>query len=214
MGRRVNAVKAIVRDPTACVALATGPEGLCAVRSPDCAGTIWSRPAPPFQGWLEALPPEVLPRGREILRPSAVREAAERFCADAGTPAGPERAALCDDVAALADRFARLMDAPHLRVRLTPVDGDSCRRFHIDAIRVRLVCTYRGPGTQYGLLEGGAAPTRVFAVATGAPILLRGRLWPAPQAPDLVHRSPPIEGTGRTRLVLALDPVDDLEEEA
>ena len=29
----------------------------------------------------------------------------------------------------------------------------------------------------------------------------------------LLHRSPPIEGTGETRLVLVLDPIDDLDEE-
>ena len=213
-GRPVNALHDVARDPTACVALAAGPEGLAAIRDPGCAGAIWCRPAPPFQAWLEALPPAALPCGREILRPGAVRAAVERFCDGADTPAGPERAALTGDVAALAERFASLVDAPHLRVRLTPVDGDSCRRFHVDAVRARLVCTYRGPGTQYGLVEDGAAPTQIYAAATGAPIVLRGRLWPAPQAPDLVHRSPPIGGTGRTRLVLMLDPVDDPEEEA
>jgi hypothetical protein len=51
-------------------------------------------------------------------------------------------------------------------------------------------------------------------VATGAPILLRGTLWPGDPPSGLMHRSPPIEGTGETRLVLVLDPVDGPEEEA
>lgn len=48
---------------------------------------------------------------------------------------------------------------------------------------------------------------------TGAPIPLRGTLWPEGPRSGLLHRLPPIEGTGETRLVLVLDPVDDPEEE-
>ncbi|MEM6422079.1 MAG: DUF1826 domain-containing protein, partial [Pseudomonadota bacterium] len=48
---------------------------------------------------------------------------------------------------------------------------------------------------------------------TGMPILLRGKLWPESPASGIVHRSPPIEGTGATRLVLVLDPIFDLAED-
>jgi hypothetical protein len=54
----------------------------------------------------------------------------------------------------------------------------------------------------------------VLSVPTGAPIVLRGTLWPAEKPAGLLHRSPPITGTGTTRLVLVLDAVDDPEEEA
>jgi hypothetical protein len=37
--------------------------------------------------------------------------------------------------------------------------------------------------------------------------VFRGVLWPAPGA--LVHRSPPIEGTGTVRLTLIVDVEDD-----
>jgi hypothetical protein len=93
------------------------------------------------------------------------------------------------------------------------VTTNACRRFHIDAVTARLVCTYRGTGTQYGIGADGAEPRRVFTVPTGAPILLRGTLWPERPHSGLLHCSPPIEGTGETRLVLVLDPVDDPEEE-
>ncbi|WP_461406132.1 DUF1826 domain-containing protein [Falsiruegeria mediterranea] len=46
-----------------------------------------------------------------------------------------------------------------------------------------------------------------------APILLRGTLWPDQSKSRLVHRSPPIEGTGEARLLLVLDPVDEPENE-
>jgi hypothetical protein len=77
----------------------------------------------------------------------------------------------------------------------------------------RVLCTYGGTGTQYGIFTDGDKPSRVFTVQTGAPILLRGPLWLAHPPSGLLHRSPPIEGTGETRLVLVLDPVFDLDDD-
>ena len=105
------------------------------------------------------------------------------------------------------------MSAPFLRLRLDVVTTNACPKFHIDAVTARLVCTYRGTGTQYGISTDGADPRRVFIVPTGSPILLRGTLWPEMPSSGLLHRSPPIEGTGETRLVLVLDPVLNPEEE-
>lgn len=206
-------IRETVRDAAIGVAVTDTPEGLSALRRPGCAAAIWRRqPMPVFRDWLDALPPQALPAGRVILRPEDVRGGADRLCAIAGTPEGSERDRLCDDVAALADIFAGVMDARHLRLRLGPVDTDSCPRFHVDAIRARLICTYRGPGTQYAISPDGTPPSRVFQVATGAPIVLRGTLWPG-EPVGLMHRSPPIEGTGVTRLVCVLDVVDDPEDE-
>lgn len=202
----------IVRDAAIGVAVADTPEGLSALREPGRAAAIWRRqPMPAFLTWLDAIPLEHLPNGRVILRPEAVRDGVDRLCAIAGTPEGEGRDRLCDDVAALADIFAGVMHARYLRLRLAPVDTDGCRRFHVDAIRARLVCTYRGPGTQYAVSPDVAPPIRVFQVPTGAPILLRGTLWPGDPV-GLMHRSPPIEGTGVTRLVLVLDVMDDPED--
>ena len=113
----------------------------------------------------------------------------------------------------MADIFSDLMNARYLRLRLDAVTTNACRKFHIDAVTARLVCTYRGTGTQYGISTEGHEPRRVFTTQTDAPIVLRGTLWPAEPSSGLLHRSPPIEGTGETRLVLVLDPVDDPEDE-
>lgn len=199
-----------VRDAT--IGVADTPEGLSALHRPDCPAAIWRRqPLSGFQSWIDGLDPEVLPAARVILRPEAVREASVAICDASGTPEGPERDRLVDDIAALADIFAGLMQARWLRLRLDVVTTNACRRFHIDAVTARLVCTYRGTGTQYGIGADGAEPRRVFTVPTGAPILLRGTLWPESPRSGLLHRSPPIEGTGETRFVLVLDPVDDPE---
>ena len=130
-----------------------------------------------------------------------------------GLPSKPEHDWLQADINLLADTFADLMSAAFLRLRLDIVTTNACRRFHIDAVTARLVCTYRGTGTQYGVSPHGNAPERVFTVPTGAPILLRGTVWPEQPPSGLLHRSPPIEGTGETRLVLVLDPVSDPDEE-
>jgi len=106
------------------------------------------------------------------------------------------------------------MSAPYLRLRLDVVRTNACRKFHIDAVTARLICTYRGTGTQYGISTDGADPKRVFTVPTGAPIILRGTLWPADLPSGLLHRSPPIVDTGETRLLLVIDPVFDPEKDS
>lgn len=197
------------------VAITERPEELQTFRYPGCAAAIWRRqPVPGFTAWTGGLAPELLPRARMILRPKAVRSVAAEVCCTAGMPEHPERDRLVDDIAALADLFAGLMRARWLRLRLDVVTTNACRRFHVDAVTARLVCTYRGTGTQYGLAPGGGEPAEIFTVPTGAPILLRGTLWPEHPRRGLLHRSPPIEGTGEARLVLVLDPLDDPEEEA
>jgi hypothetical protein len=204
-----------VREAAIGVGVADAPEGLNAIATPGCAAVVWRRQSlPSFQTWMNSLLPEALPQARLILRPEAVREVMAEVCDMSGTPPGAERDRLVDDIAALADIFAGLMRARWLRLRLDAVSTNACSRFHIDAVTARLICTYSGTGTQYGISTDGAEPRRVFHVATGAPILLRGTLWPGDPPSGLMHRSPPIEGTGETRLVLVLDPVDGPEEEA
>ncbi|MEM9762584.1 MAG: DUF1826 domain-containing protein, partial [Pseudomonadota bacterium] len=45
------------------------------------------------------------------------------------------------------------------------------------------------------------------------PIILRGTQWPETPRSGLLHRSPPIEGTGEARLILVIDPIFDPDEE-
>ncbi len=201
-------VREIVEDAAIGVGVADAPEGLSAIHRPGSAAAIWRRrPLPGFQSWIDALEPERLPKARVILRPANVHEMVIQICEASGTPDCTERERLVDDVTALADIFIGLMPAPYLRLRFDVVTTNACRKFHIDAITARLICTYRGTGTQYGISTDGAEPRRIFTVPTGAPILLRGTLWPERPKSGLLHRSPPIAGTGETRLVLVLDPL-------
>ncbi|MEL6522244.1 MAG: DUF1826 domain-containing protein [Pseudomonadota bacterium] len=199
----------VVKDTAAGVAVAEKPDGLMALDGPGCAAAIWQRPVLPFQTWIDGLDPDMLPRARVILTPDGVRNATEQACEQSAMPRGAARDQMVDDICFLAQMFSQFMGAPWLRLRLDVVTTNACRKFHIDALTARLVCTYRGTGTQYGTSTDGAAPQQVFTVPTGAPILLRGTLWPEQPPSGLRHRSPPIEGTGETRLVLVLDALDD-----
>lgn len=207
-------VRQAVKDAAIGVGIADRPEALSTFLEPGCAAAIWRRQTPPdVQKWLNGLDPDILPRGRVILPTESIAETVTHLCDVSGLPAGVERTWLENDILLLADHFSSLMNARFLRLRLDVVTTNACRKFHVDAITARLVCTYRGAGTQYGISTNGQDPKRVFTVQTGASILLRGTLWPEQPATGLLHRSPPIEGTGETRLVLVLDPVTDPHEE-
>ncbi|MEM7211141.1 MAG: DUF1826 domain-containing protein [Pseudomonadota bacterium] len=186
------------------------PDGLSAIRQPGCAAVIWERrPLPRFQNWINGLAPERLPSARIILRPELVCDALLNITRACGLSEGSGRDLLIDDVSALAAIFADVMRVDYLRLRLGVTNDNACRKFHIDAVTARLVCTYRGTGTQYGVSTDGSDPSHVSTVPTGSPIILRGTHWPEAPISGLLHRSPPIEGTGETRLVLVLDPVED-----
>ena len=203
-------VRETLKEAAVGVGVADDPEGLRAFLQPGCAAAIWRRNMPKdAHSWLKSLKEDHLPNGRVILRKDAVAETVGHLCDMSGLPNGDQRAWLEADIAEMARMFADLVQTDYLRLRLDKIQTNACRKFHIDAITARLVCTYRGMGTQYGISTDGADPKRVFTVPTGAPILLRGTLWPADPPSGLLHRSPPIEGTGETRLVLVLDPVLD-----
>ncbi len=210
----MNLVREIVRDAAIGVGVAASPEGLTAIEHPGCAAAIWQRtPLPRFQNWIDAVDTAHLPRARVIVRHNAVRDAMSQIVESSGLPDCENRTMLVDDVSALAEIFSDVIRAPYLRLRLDVVTSNMCRKFHIDAVTARLICTYRGTGTQYGICTDGAEPRRVFTVPTGSPIVLRGTLWPEKPESGLLHRSPPIEGTGETRLVLVLDPIFDPDDE-
>ena len=209
----MSVVGDILQNAAVGVAVADRPDDLKAFVKPGCAAAIWRRqPCDRLQAWVGHLDPATLPQGRRVVHRTQVRATVVAFCEASQTPPGAGRDDLIDNIEALSELFADLMNARYLRLRLDVVSTNACRKFHIDAITARLVCTYRGTGTQYGISRDGEGPKRVFTTPTGAPILLRGRLWPEKPASGLLHRSPPIEGTGETRLVLVLDPIFDSED--
>lgn len=95
------------------------------------------------------------------------------------------------------------------------IDHDACWRFHRDHVGLRLNTTYRGPGTQWPPLEHAPralkAQRRYRGPLNELPAFSVGVFKGVPRAGNgaVVHRSPPVEGTGQTRLFLCLNEVRD-----
>ena len=192
------------------VVRSNAPDGLLAIRQPGCAAAIWERrPLSKFQGWIDDLSPENLPQSRVILRADVVCDALTNVAHTCGTPECPHRDLLIDDISALAAIFADIMRCDYLRLRLGETSSAAHRHFHVARGSARLICTYRGAGTQYGVSLNGSDPARIDTVPTCSPIILRGAHWPEVPISGLLHRAPPSNNPEEHRLVLVLDPVLD-----
>src|SRR6478735_6047768 len=53
------------------------------------------------------------------------------------------------DFRRLAHRFSNLASSPVVRMRLEHVRHDSCHKFNVAVVGLRLLCTYAGPGTEW-----------------------------------------------------------------
>ncbi|MFT8892523.1 MAG: DUF1826 domain-containing protein [Acetobacter papayae] len=114
---------------------------------------------------------------------------------------------LVEDMLALARCYQQVAGIHELRFRLEKIDHDSCRRFHVDYVPLRLLCTYVGPGVQWR----HASDQLVHKTPAGWLTLLKGKLYPGWEAERAVlHRSPPLSVLKApvTRLLLTLDYVD------
>jgi hypothetical protein len=194
----------------------TTPDVLHRITQPGKDLVVWQRSnAMPWTAWLNALPLAALPVGRLELRPAEALAVLQEICNACGTPIGP----MCDlftfDVADLIGRFAAITGSDTVALRMEVVTGNACRRWHRDCLPLRMICTYRGPGTLW--VPTALAPmalnhaddqlaAQASQLQTGDVALFKGCGW-AGQTHDAgtVHRSPRIEGTGLVRLVLVLD---------
>ncbi len=180
-----------------CVAIDSTSDVLDSVTAPHLALALWRRPAPAIVSAFDLDTVDDL---------SLVLDAL-----DEGTPAGPALLAagyppdtartLADDLTLLAATHRRLTGAAAIKVRLDVIDTDACRRFHADYVSLRMLCTYRGTGTQWCRT---ATPETVHTLPTGTVSVFKGRL--AMEEPLILHRSPPRCATGAQRLLLVLDP--------
>ncbi len=121
-----------------------------------------------------------------------------------------------DDAVALTARFAAISGAQTGQLALETVCNGMCTAFHTDFNRLRLITTYRGPGTlwtentnvrrnfrecktQDRLLD----PARIHALATGDVGILKGEKHPD-KTQAIVHRSPDPEPNG-LRILFRVD---------
>jgi hypothetical protein len=144
------------------------------------------------------------------------------------------RAWLLVDLALLIGYLLGLSGVSRFRLFFGAIRNDQCRKFHVDYLRLRLVTTYAGPGTEWLPDEAvnrsaladtsdplrGDAPLgdrsdeanqrivndalKIRKALTGDVVLLKGAHFGAGSHDAAVHRSPPIEGAQITRVALVV----------
>lgn len=129
---------------------------------------------------------------------------------------------LRDELQQLLPVFDATLNASHFRVRLDRVADNMCEKLHTDCLKLRLACTYAGPGTEWvddadadrGMLaradltvdDANAAVLRhsdaLQRCGIGDVILLKGSEWNESEQ-GAIHRSP--QFTGQGRILLRID---------
>ncbi|WP_422037715.1 DUF1826 domain-containing protein [Roseibium sp.] len=184
------------------------PDILEDINKAGVAAAIWTRScSPDFQDWIDALPMEQLPELRTVVPVQLAEAAAIAACEQTRLPPSPERDMLTGDVGALALILSKALDVLQVRIRFDVSDEVMCPKFHVDNVPARLLCTYRGAGTEYVPAGSENDARRIDQLRRGAVGLFRGGAWPGDEHTGLLHRSPdPAAGTG-ARLLLVIDPV-------
>lgn len=182
------------------------PDFLNNIWSDDCGVAVYRRRLGALlQTWLDALPADKLPRARLSLQTDQVRDALASLFEDNGIADDPCADMLLDDINSLAQFFGRVMKVTGINLRLDVVSDDACRKFHQDNVAARLLCTYRGRGTEFGACFSAPEPDVVHELQPGSAGIFKGRRWPGHISSAIYHRSPQIGGSGETRLLLVID---------
>lgn len=195
-----------------CIGICEAPDGLGAIRKPDMELVIWRRALPlRFRTWLDRLDPSQIPDLRVLVQPKDLRRAVKPHLDDCDMPPGAMRDLLIGDIAELVSAYARITKSDLVDVRLERISHDACWKFHRDCVAARLLTTYRGPVTQWvqprhaeqALREQRDYAGPIEALNINDVAIFKGSC--AGPGGGIVHRSPPIAGSGRTRLLLCLN---------
>lgn len=187
-------------------------DGLAAINRPDMELVIWRRALPLcLQTWLEDMDASCLPDTRVLVRPGDLRRALQPHLDDCRMPKGDMRDLLIRDIDGLVSAFADITRSDCVDVRLERVNHDACWKFHRDCVEARLLTTYRGPATEWvqpihaeqALREQKRFAGPLERLEDHDVAIFKGSC--ASPGSGIVHRSPPIAGTGRTRLLLCLN---------
>lgn len=194
--------------PDRSVVVGTKSAALFHIRKKFVTLAVWERSMPPdVVLWLDQAQSDTLPTARFACHATLARpQVMQLFSGQAGN-GNSAGYLLQEDIIAQVERFARICGTPWVDVRLEVLVGDACPKFHSDNVSIRLLTTYRGPGTEWlapeidpsarGTAEepqGAVRRLPRFAVA-----LIKGRKAESSSGPLILHRSPPIEGSGQIR---------------
>ncbi len=185
---------------------------LAAIKRPNVELALWSRNLPDdFKSWLDLISPSNLPDIRLLVRPEDLKKALTPYLESCGMPNGEMRDFLLEDINTLVGTFSNITESEHVDVRLEHVTNDACWKFHRDCVEARLITTYRGPSTEWVQHFHAAdalqdqkeysGPLEQFDLFDVA--FFKGSC--AGSGSGIVHRSPPIQGTNQSRLILCLN---------
>lgn len=193
---------------------------------------VWTRGVPEavrdaLAAWTASAPPSL---DRPLsLRSSiaSVRRTASTCCplgAVLATVPVEARRWLCDDVSLLLERFGAVAHVEQAHVFFGVIRDDQCRKFHVDAVHLRLVTTYVGPGTEWVPSEAvdrdalarltpcpSEANAGIVRIASavrraepGHVLVLKGGRNASAAGAGAVHRSPAIAHRGEARVTLVV----------
>ncbi|MBL8428721.1 MAG: DUF1826 domain-containing protein [Dechloromonas sp.] len=207
------------RNATRCCAIADDPLGLTRIFDPETQLAQWHRsPNPVIADWLAVHAGNLGSGLRQTLATGQLPDLGR-------LPPGDGRDALATDIALLAEILGELLDATSIGYRLEVLGKAMCPRLHVDRVGIRLLCTYRGPGTEWvedacvdrrflGAASGGQpdetsglllAGHRIETIPPFTVALLKGSLWQGNDGRGIVHRSPAIAAEQAPRVLLAMD---------
>lgn len=194
-------------------------DGLASVFAPGVNLALWQRPpVAEVERELLALGASALPDVRRRTSPETVRADCASVLEERGLGAHRFRRWI-EDIAHLLDTFHRLAEGRPITLRLETLADDGCTRFHVDRTHLRLLCTYRGPGTEYldnaqvNRAALGCGQPNEAIIRQGTPSgfqpywvgIMKGARFPGEEHNALVHRSPPLTGSGWSRVLVCLD---------
>ena len=129
-------------------------------------------------------------------------------------PPAPARQALVDDLAFLRDIVHELLGCPKIGMRIAHISHTMCPGWHIDRTGIRLVCTYKGPGTEW-LNDQTADRSKLSSeeylmmphhqASEAEIVLLKGDFWQGNESFGAIHRSPKVNPENGLRMLVTLD---------
>lgn len=185
------------------------PDALELIHDPGVALVHWQRAMPgALREWLESVPDGTLPHVRFSAPLRAVEQATVAAFEAAGVGPSVARHLLIGDIVLLAMLYSHVERAEWISVRLERINHDACRKPHIDRVSTRLLCTYRGAGTEFGRTGVDAEDWRCdLALRRFEVGLVKGLLHPTVRSsdmPEFLHRSPRFTADSRERFLLCI----------
>jgi Protein of unknown function (DUF1826) len=196
---------------------------LSAVASPECEAVWVDRPADrALERYLDAMARTTPLPGRWLTQ----WEIGDALALD-GWPVVPGRDIFEADLTRLAGTLCLLFGCRQAKIRIEVTTQTTCPRFHVDNVAARLLCTYRGPGTEY--LEGRCADRSRLGPGNGgmsdeasglirdaqgihhipafSVAILKGERWPGNASRGAIHRSPAVPAGSGPRVMAAIDTI-------